>query len=44
MHYEIEVNGRLRQVAVQRVNGQFVVTIDGRDWPVNATRDRKSVV
>ncbi len=38
MHYEIEVNGRLKQVSVHRVDGQFVVTIDGRDWAVDAVR------
>ena len=38
MHYEIEVNGRLRQVAVHRVDGRFVVAIDGREWTIDAAR------
>ena len=38
MHYEIDVNGRLRQVAVHRVDGRFVVTIDGREWTIDAAR------
>jgi biotin carboxyl carrier protein len=38
VHYEIEVNGRLRQVAVHRVNGRFAVTIDGREWTIDAAR------
>jgi biotin carboxyl carrier protein len=38
VHYEIEINGRLRQVTVHRVDGQFVVTLDGREWKVDAAR------
>ena len=38
MQYEIEVNGNARQVAVQRVDGQFVVTVDGQEWMVDAAR------
>ena len=38
MQYEIEVNGKSRQVAVHRVDGGFVVTIDGREWTVDASR------
>lgn len=38
MQYEIEVNGRVRQVTVHRVDGRFVVTIDGREWKVDAAR------
>jgi hypothetical protein len=38
VHYEIEINGRLRQVTVRRVDGQFVVTLDGRAWKVDAAR------
>ena len=36
MQYEVEVNGRPRQVHVHRVDGRFVVTADGREWSVEA--------
>lgn len=44
MQYEIEVNGRLRQVAVHRAGGEFDVSVDGRTWRVDAARiDAKSM-
>jgi biotin carboxyl carrier protein len=38
MHYEVEVAGRLRQVDIQRADGRFVVTVDGREHVVDAKR------
>ncbi len=38
MHYDIDVNGRPRQVAVQRAGDTFTVAIDGREWRVDAVR------
>lgn len=38
MHYEIEIAGRLRQVAVTRTGDGFAVAVDGRLRQVNATR------
>src|SRR4029079_1576479 len=38
MDYEVEVAGRVRQVAVQRVDGRFRVTVDGREHLVDARR------
>jgi len=38
MRYQVEVAGRLRQVNVRRVDGRFVVTVDGRDHVVDAQR------
>jgi len=38
VQYEIEVNGRVRQIAVHRVDGRFLVTVDGREWKVDAAR------
>jgi biotin carboxyl carrier protein len=38
MQYEVEVNGRIRQVNVHRHNGHFVVSLDGVDWSVDAAR------
>ena len=38
MHYEVEVDGRLRQVVVHRHDGQFVVSVDGRESAVDAVR------
>ena len=38
MHYEVEINGRLRQVTVHRVDGRFVVAIDRREWVIDAAR------
>jgi biotin carboxyl carrier protein len=36
MQYEIDVGGRLRQVVVHRVDGLFLVAMDGREVPVDA--------
>ncbi len=36
MQYEIDVNGRVRRAVVHRVQGRFVVDIDGRQWKVDA--------
>ncbi len=38
MQYEIEIGGRIRQVAVTRAGEQFTVSVDGRTAHVNATR------
>lgn len=38
MRYELEVNGRIRQVLVNRVEDLFEVTVDGRSWRVRAER------
>jgi biotin carboxyl carrier protein len=38
VHYEIEVDGRLRQVVVHRVGEGFAVEIDGRLWHVDLAR------
>ena len=38
MQYEIDIGGRIRQVAVHRADGAFVVSIDGRETPVDAVR------
>lgn len=38
MNYEIEVNGRLRHVEVHRADTGFLVTVDGREWQVDAAR------
>ena len=38
MRYDIEVNGRLRQVTVEPRDGAFVVTLDERTWVVDATQ------
>jgi biotin carboxyl carrier protein len=38
MQYEIDIDGKIRQVVVHRANGAFVVTVDGRDTPVDAVR------
>jgi biotin carboxyl carrier protein len=38
VQYEVDVNGRVRQVEVQRVNGQFVVSLDGEARVVDAVR------
>jgi biotin carboxyl carrier protein len=38
MHYELEVGGRLRRVAVARTGDCFAVTIDGRVWSVDVRR------
>ena len=38
MQYDVEVNGRVRHVHVQRVHGGFLVSVDGREWAVDAAR------
>jgi biotin carboxyl carrier protein len=38
VQYEIEVNGRVRQVAVHRAGDRFAVSVDGRMWLVDAAR------
>ena len=38
MQYEVDVHGRVRQVAVHRAGDTFDVTVDGRSWRVNAAR------
>jgi biotin carboxyl carrier protein len=42
--YEIQVQGRMRQVAVHRAGAAFDVSVDGRTWRVDAARiDAKSM-
>ena len=36
MQYEVEVHGRVRQVAVHRTGNTFDVSVDGRSWRVDA--------
>jgi biotin carboxyl carrier protein len=36
VEYEVEVNGRVRQVALHRTGGHFSVSVDGRKWHVDA--------
>lgn len=38
MRYDVEVNGRRRQVNVHRTDGQYVVQVDGRSWAVDVSR------
>lgn len=38
MQYEVEVGGRTRQVHVHRVDGEFRVSLDGREWMVDVAR------
>jgi biotin carboxyl carrier protein len=38
VQYEIEVAGRVRQVAVHRAGNAFEVSVDGRVWRVNAAQ------
>ncbi len=38
MQYEVDVQGRVRQVAVHRNGGAFDVSVDGRTWRVDAAR------
>ncbi len=38
MRYDVDVNGRLLHVNVHRADGHFVVTVDGREWTVDAAR------
>ena len=36
MHYEVEVNGQIRQVTVRRRDDRFVVVVGDREWLVDA--------
>jgi biotin carboxyl carrier protein len=36
--YEAEINGRVRHVSVHREDGAFLVSVDGREWMVDASR------
>ena len=36
MQHEIEINGRIRHVVVDRADDGFAVVVDGRTWQVNA--------
>jgi biotin carboxyl carrier protein len=38
VQYDVEVNGRLLHVGVRRVDGRFLVSVDGREWTVDAAR------
>lgn len=38
MQFHIEVGGRTRRVAVAREGERFIVTVDGRAWPVSVAR------
>lgn len=38
MQYEVEIGGRVRHVHVHRVNGRFVVNVDGRESTIDAVR------
>jgi biotin carboxyl carrier protein len=38
VQYEIEVNGRIRQVSAERAGDRFAVSVDGRTWDVDARR------
>jgi biotin carboxyl carrier protein len=38
MQYEVEVDGRLRQVSIRRVSGRFIAALDGHDWSIDAVR------
>jgi len=38
MRYDVEVGGRIRQVNVRRSGGTFAVTLDGREYVVDAAR------
>jgi biotin carboxyl carrier protein len=38
VQYEVEVNGRVRQVHVHRHGGQFAIGIEEREWMVDAAR------
>src|SRR5260370_31534795 len=38
VQYEVEINGRVRQVTVRRVDGRFDVAIDRRQWMIDAAR------
>ena len=44
MQYEVVVKGRLRQVSIHRVDGKFLVALDGREWMIDAARvDRRTL-
>jgi biotin carboxyl carrier protein len=38
MQYDVETNGRPRRVSIARAGGAFHVTLDGRDYEVDAAR------
>jgi biotin carboxyl carrier protein len=38
VRYEVDVNGRPRQVVVHRRDSGFTVALDGREWHVDAVR------
>lgn len=38
MQYEIEIDGKVRQVVVHRSDGVFLIAVDGREVPVDAVR------
>jgi biotin carboxyl carrier protein len=38
LRYEVEVDGRTRRVAINRVSGGFAVAVDGHTWYVDAAR------
>jgi biotin carboxyl carrier protein len=38
VRYEVEIDGRLRQVTIQRAHGRFMATVDGRERTVDAAR------
>jgi biotin carboxyl carrier protein len=38
VQYEVEINGRVRQVAVHRTGGQFATSVDGRVRRVDVAR------
>jgi biotin carboxyl carrier protein len=38
VQYEVEVNGHVRRVAVQRDGGRFAISLDDRVWRVDAAR------
>jgi biotin carboxyl carrier protein len=38
VQYEVDVNGRVHQVAVRRDGGRFAISVDARTWHVDAAR------
>ena len=38
MQYEVEVNGRVRRIAVHRDGSRFTISMDDREWRVDAAR------